>query len=72
MLSACLPVLGPQVWTGLLLVDTSPAKATLTAHAEAAVEELLAQVGGVGGSSAESHAQWDKRCIRLDNATTVC
>ena len=33
-----------QVWTGLLVVDTSPAKATLAARAEWLVEALLGQL----------------------------
>jgi len=33
-----------QVWTGLLLVDTAPLKASLANKAEAAVEALLSQL----------------------------
>lgn len=33
-----------QVWTGLLLVDTAPLKASLVEKAEAAVEALLSQL----------------------------
>ena len=44
--SCVLPIhyMHAQVWTGLLLVDTAPLKASLAEKAEAAVEALLSQL----------------------------
>jgi len=55
---------GPaQVWTGLLLVDTAPLKASLASKAEAAVEALLSQL------LQKSIKQYEHVCKRCEALT---